>query len=420
MQIGLTNHLRQFLHYGQFGPNAECDPFFCWDANRVKIGGRVMLILCNVSSRFCCITAMRSNDWKHMEYVCNNLIAKSLLSMGFCENSVDEYLHMAGHIEFGKTHGRKALGCMNNAVMGLTYGYGDCDHKNQFQKELVHWVNTLVCHSAVREDYKEAVKWMEQDLLEHGIDPYKTGTASSPSAPPIVVVPPSNPSMPSDHNGQEHTSTPLNRPQQTGGCSVCGAKPRVFLGKVPYCLDCYNKMVERDLGIPHVTRDNSVFIAFDSSGRAVQFAVERMLMPHLASWTAREMIEKNDARKRYGYEGVSVTIYADPEEDQDLTLAKLAEKTQETLSKPSIDREKLDPNFPISNGINRDNMVCFANKEGWGRIDMDDWGNYCLVIDGERYSGEEFLRLLSCYEGFNLTWNIRDQGDPLFGQLEQD
>lgn len=94
-------------------------------------------------------------------------------------------------------------------------------------------------------------------------------------------------------------------------------------------------MVEQDLGVPHATRDNTVFAAFD-------------------------------------------------------------------------------PKFPIGGGANRNSVVSFANKEGWGRISVDDYGNYCIVIDGQRYTADELLRLFSCYEGFNVCWNVRDQGDSMF------
>lgn len=380
MQIGITNALRTFLHLKPFAQNGECDPFFCWDASREIVDGRVMLVLFNVANRFCCVSAMRGSDWKRLEDYCGELVHRGLMSMGFSASAADEYLKQGSRIEFGRTHGRKALGCMNQAILYLTYC--DCDHHHQFQEKLTRLANEEICHCATREDYGYPKTWMEEDMRAHGIEPYE---AQIPA------------------------------PSATPRCMVCGKEARVFVGNEAYCLDCHNNVVEHELGIEHVEHDSSTLVAFDQSGRVVQFGVERMLLPHLASWTAREMVEGGASRRGSRYEGIEVTTYAEPDEDSDETLVRLNSKVQEILENPSTKSEKCSPGMRISNGVHRGDEAVFANESGWGRISYDERDGYCIVIDGWRYTGDEFIQMLTCYEGFNLHWRISDNGEFLDG-----
>ena len=382
MQIGITNNLRKFLRYSQLLENDECDPFYCWDASREKIDGRIMLVLCNVSNRFCCVQAMRATDWHRFSHTCRELIAKGMSAAGFSDEAIHEYLEQAPHTSVGKTHGRKPLGCMNRAI-DMLYAYGECDHNNQFQSELARFANEGIGHCATRKDYGVPVEWMKQDLLEHGIDPFNEG--HSPSA---VGESHSRADEQTDTRARHLTLVPDEVPRNR--CVVCGKEPRVWFGSTPYCLSCYNKMVEHDIGAPHAQHDDSVLVAFDQQGRVVEFAVERMLMLHLASWTAREIITDEQRRDR-AYEGIEVSLYADPFEDSDTTLARLSNRVQEVLDKPSTKQTSL-PEALVAIGAQLESET-YANETGWARICCDSTGKRYLVIDGRRYSADEFLRL---------------------------
>ena len=171
MQIGITNPLREFLRWKPFPPNSEEEPLFCWDAHRVKVDGRMMLVVCNAANRFAGVTAMRGADWKHLEDACRDLVAASMLECGFSAAAVGQYLARAGAPEFGRTHGRKAVGCMNRMVDTLLWT--QCDHGSQFQAFLTHLVNVDDIGScAGREGYGYAAERMAEDLLGIGIDPF--------------------------------------------------------------------------------------------------------------------------------------------------------------------------------------------------------------------------------------------------------
>lgn len=193
-------------------------------------------------------------------------------------------------------------------------------------------------------------------------------------------------------------------------CVACGRQARVILGGVPYCLDCYNMLEEEVLGIAHVTNDHAVVVAFDSDGKAVQFAVERMLMPMGARWTARELVGPYDPRSREGYVGIEVCCDLDPYMDQTDALDAIWHKAQQALTDRSTEEHK---HQRFANGVYKHRSTIYAKDSGWGRIDEDDQGNMSIIVDGQRYTGEEFLMLMSACVGFDLHWQIHDATDDL-------
>lgn len=444
MQIGITNPLREFLGWKPFPPNAEEPLLFCWDAHRVKIDGRVMLVVCNAANRFAGITAMRGADWKRLGEVCRDLVAASMLECGFSVSAVDQYLVRAGAVDFGRTHGRKAVGCMNRMVDALMWA--QCDRSEQFQAFLTDLANiddigSCACHDG----YGVAADRMAEDLQELGINPhggsryvidygrlYEDELTSTPETEPAtkegLVRELDGIIAELDAEGgaggivsmteavtrvmrAERGGNPERPPADAGLCTVCGREPRVFLGSVPYCLDCHNELTERLMGVQHVTNDSSMLAVFDPDGKLVQFAVERMVTPPFARWTARELVE-NGAR-----EGIEVCTDADPDENQDETLARLWEKAQQAVSRPSARLHEQPAGLPgwVSNGAHVDGEILFAEDAGWGRIVEDDHGRYAVVVDGRRYDAEQFLGLFSGHVGFDLHWQIHDPGDDLPG-----
>ncbi|MBQ9001882.1 MAG: hypothetical protein IJ087_08525 [Eggerthellaceae bacterium] len=453
MQVGVTNPLREFLKWKAFPPNEEADPFYCWDAHRVKVDGRVMLVVCNAANRFAGVMAMRATDWKRLGDVCRQLVGESLYLAGFAPNAVEDYLARAGEIEFGRTHGRKAVGCMNRMVDTLLWC--ECDHDAQLQPFLMHVVNVDdVGSSACHEGYGVAAERMAQDMLSHGIDPFggegpfehpdgvydptavdrmagavarmidalgsgDSGEVESAvaeldrlAASGTIGVPTQEPARSIDSfTAQMLAERGLAQPWSEG-CRVCGGSPRVYLNALPYCLDCYNDLAERMMGIPHVTNDHSAIVVFDPDGAMLQFSVERIVDPVGATWTAREVLAAADPRAEHGYEGVEVSIRVPADADQDEALGSLWEKAQQAVGNPSTHVPSWMPG-PVSNGAHVGGEVRFANDVGWGRLDEGEDGATCIVVDGQRYTGEQFLDLLSANVGFDLHWRIADHADPL-------
>ncbi|MBR3317086.1 MAG: hypothetical protein IKG21_04615 [Atopobiaceae bacterium] len=398
MQIGITNPLRTFLRWKALPPNEECDLLWCWDAHRVQLDGRVMLVLCNAANRFCCVTAMRAADWKNLSKTCIDLIQRGMLASGFSRDAVDEYLQGRDQCSFERTHGRKAVGCMNAAIDYLMIL--DCERSSQFQRRMTLVVNDDTCHCATRQGYGYPRTWMAEDLRVAGIEPFAMGagkqdrgTHSGTREPTCVQCDPSD-------NDENARSPSMRFPADK--CTRCGRAPRVFVGRVPYCLSCYNAKVEDTLGLPHFSDDGLALVAFDENGKAVEFAVERLVGPNLTSWTAREIPDsKGDKR----YVGLEVGMYSELDDDPQEAFNKLWDKVQVVLSKPSTHVFTLPTNLPPYT-----RKDTYANNSGWGRLDVDDFGVPCIVVDGMRYTADEFFNLFSSYEGFELHWTLKDRG----------
>ena len=181
MQIGVTNPLRKFLGWKAFPPRESDEAIFCWDAHRVEIGGRKMLVVCNAANRFAGVTAMRAADWKRLDATCLSLIEEAMLETGFTEAAVRSYLERAGEVEFGRTHGSVAVGCMNNMIDLLTWH--DAERGVQFQAKLIHRANDIdLCHCASRKDYGHPTEWMVEDLRNLGIEPFAARSIGPDSA----------------------------------------------------------------------------------------------------------------------------------------------------------------------------------------------------------------------------------------------
>jgi len=173
MQIGVTNQLRQFLGWRAFPARDGGDPLFCWDAHRVEIGGRKMLVVCNAANRFAGITAMRAADWRRLDAASLELVGAAMAEAGFSEAAAAAYLEQAGAVKFGRTHGRSAVGCMNRMIDALMWQGAERDV--QFQAQLTRFANEVdLCHCASRKDYGYAAEWMAEDLRARGIEPFAT------------------------------------------------------------------------------------------------------------------------------------------------------------------------------------------------------------------------------------------------------
>jgi hypothetical protein len=59
----------------------------------------------------------------------------------------------------------------------------------------------------------------------------------------------------------------------------------------------------------------------------------------------------------------------------------------------------------------REGQVLYANETGVARIESDEEGKRSVIIDGQRFSPDQFVEMLSCFEGFDLYWQLRGAAD---------
>ena len=195
-------------------------------------------------------------------------------------------------------------------------------------------------------------------------------------------------------------------------CTVCGKPARVHMGSTSYCLDCYNRIADYLAEVETPTNDDYSILALDSKGRTVEFAVERFSFGSSSTWTAVEQVPEDDPRREWGYVGRSVSIVADARQmSQEEALDALMVKAQRVTEHASTRGMRIEAGQIWSTTARREGEVLYANETGVARIESNEHGKNSVVVDGQRFTAAQFADLLSCFEGFDLYWQVRDATD---------
>ena len=131
MEIGLTEAVRKMASAGTLPAAREDELLFCWDLSRVDFGQRKLLVASNAATRLCAITRMAAADWRHIDDIPPRLVEDAVDSAGLDARA---YLELAGGVRLSKTHGRRALGCMNDLSRILDPARIDMGEKLQWRE----------------------------------------------------------------------------------------------------------------------------------------------------------------------------------------------------------------------------------------------------------------------------------------------
>ncbi|MBR3316876.1 MAG: hypothetical protein IKG21_03490 [Atopobiaceae bacterium] len=195
-------------------------------------------------------------------------------------------------------------------------------------------------------------------------------------------------------------------------CVVCGKPARVSMGASAYCLDCYNRLTDYLAGVETPTNDNYSILALDPNGRTVEFAVERFAFGTSSTWTAVEQVADDDPRKEWGYVGRSISIAADARlMTQEQALDALMVKVQQLVGHAGMRPMRIPSGQIWETSARREGQVLSANETGVARITCDAHGEMSFVVDGQSLTPDQFADFMSCFEGFDLYWQVRDASD---------
>ncbi|MBC2889757.1 DUF6933 domain-containing protein [Gordonibacter massiliensis (ex Traore et al. 2017)] len=168
MQLGITIPLQRFLRLPR-PPYGEVDDlFFCWEAHRVTLGGRDVLLLANAGNRFAAAACMQPADWRAWEDVAVEAIRRALAASGLGEREIGAYLFFAGAPEVTRTHGRRPVAFLNVLVDKLLAFPFDADCA--FPADLCRFANErLPGKAAMFEGAGLAAERFAQDVRRVGI-----------------------------------------------------------------------------------------------------------------------------------------------------------------------------------------------------------------------------------------------------------
>ncbi len=161
MEIGLTDGVRKMCGLQPLSAPAEdADPFFCWDMARIDLGSRKLLIMSNSATGACAVTRMAAADWKHIDEVAHQLVEDAV---GCCGCSPENYISLAGEIEFTKTHGRHAVGNMMTLAHAL--GSDNIDMTEKLQRRQMEFLNhRFISRCLAHDGYGHPAERFAEDL----------------------------------------------------------------------------------------------------------------------------------------------------------------------------------------------------------------------------------------------------------------
>lgn len=195
-------------------------------------------------------------------------------------------------------------------------------------------------------------------------------------------------------------------------CSVCGKPAEVHLGKLGYCLDCYNRLSDYLADVHSPTNDAYQVLALDPEGHAVEFEVQRLALGARSLWTAVEVVPANDPRREWGYVGRKVSVLVDMHAvTQEQALDALSVKVQRVVGRASVDVQRPLGQDASEAALHQPGQTLWARPTGVARIERDEHENTYAVVDGQLLTGDQLLELLSCYEDADLYWQVRDRAD---------
>ena len=195
-------------------------------------------------------------------------------------------------------------------------------------------------------------------------------------------------------------------------CAVCGKPARVFLGSTSYCQDCYNRLADYLAGVQSPSNDSYQILALDPAGHTVEFSLERYSFGTRSVWTAVEQVPADDPRREWGYVGRSVSIAVDASRvSQDEAYDALMVKVQHMVDHASMRTAPLSLGDAGTTTAQRPGRALYANETGVARVEVDENGEKSVVVDGQRFTPEQFVDLLSCWDGFDVYWQVRGAAD---------
>jgi len=190
-------------------------------------------------------------------------------------------------------------------------------------------------------------------------------------------------------------------------CDVCNRVPAKILvtGEGDLCLDCYNARILNRIGKEDTFEYPRRITIMEPGGEIHTFDVEHVILGTMVSWEAKEV------GGNYSFRECS-----DIDENGAVVAQRLFKKIVKGVSAKALSVSDV----PTSNLLQRDGKTYGIGDKGMIHIIEDEDNGYetAFVIDGIKFSPEEFVRLFGGHPGFDVHFQIHDASDPVLGEDE--
>lgn len=129
MQIAMTKKLADAMGINPPSAQDDIDPLFTWTANWTKVWdnrkAEDLLVLVNNATRFhVAVYQVKRKNLKNVAEMMRTAIMNTLLAMNLNPELVEEYLRLAGELNFAQNHDRKAASWVTKAGLECAYHIG--------------------------------------------------------------------------------------------------------------------------------------------------------------------------------------------------------------------------------------------------------------------------------------------------------
>ena len=168
-------------------------------------------------------------------------------------------------------------------------------------------------------------------------------------------------------------------------CEICKKNPaKIRIGNHSYCFDCHNEMALRDMGIDDSFTYAKNMSVIEPNGKMHTFEIEHIVLGSIVSWEANEI----DGEYRF-------RLISDVDEDGTAVAQKLFRKIVDGVCSKTLQEHKSEwgTSFSLKS---KGNIQIIEDED-------NDWGP-AFVIDGKKFTPEEFAELIKGYVSFQMQY----------------
>ena len=170
LQYGVTLKLQTYLKIKKLVTPRTEELAFCWDIQRLRMQNRNVFVAINTNSRYGVVAAgMKVADVRDMAAFMKKIISIGMYDIGYDMKRIEHYFQLAGDVVLTKTHGRKAVGDMNRAIMDMRF-FDDAFFDDEFyQPEFSCYINRDICTPTGFDTYGYPEDFFKLDMERLGI-----------------------------------------------------------------------------------------------------------------------------------------------------------------------------------------------------------------------------------------------------------
>lgn len=165
LQYGITVKLQTYLKMKKLVAPVNEELAFCWDIQKLRVQNRNVFVAINTSSRYGVVAAgMKLADVKDMPVFMKKMISMGMYCIGYDMKQIECYFQLAGNAVLTKTHGRKAVGDMNRAIMDMGFFDDTFFSDEYYQPEFSSYINRDICKPAGFDTYGYPEEFFKSDM----------------------------------------------------------------------------------------------------------------------------------------------------------------------------------------------------------------------------------------------------------------